>query len=159
MGSSTYEVESQHAMHGAGHWIAMRRTSMHYNEDTLVARKGLRNAGRKQENPIVFVSLDGIKWRVREAHDVETKKKDSSHRSTVYVTSPRHVYIPTPDLRPCGCLAREPCACEVFSSPLPHQILSVSTVIVNGMWSRHFKARVPRWRFLWRWRPPGSRGG
>lgn len=68
---------------------------MHYHEDTLVARKGLWDAGRKQENPIVFVSLDGIKWRVREAHDVETKeKKNSSHRSTVYVTSPRHVYPP-----------------------------------------------------------------
>lgn len=48
---------------------------MHYNEDTLVARKSLWDAGIKQENPIVFVSLDGIKWRVREAHDVETKKK------------------------------------------------------------------------------------
>lgn len=66
---------------------------MHYNKDTLVARKSLWNAGRKQENPFVFVPLDGIKWRVREAHDVETKK-NSSHRSTVYVTSPRHVNQP-----------------------------------------------------------------
>lgn len=48
---------------------------MHCNEDTLVARKSLWNAGRKQESIRYLVSLDGIKWRVREAHDVETKKK------------------------------------------------------------------------------------
>lgn len=162
MGSSTYEVESQHAIHchitRAGHWIAIRRTSMHCNEDTLVARKSPRNAGRKQESIRYLVSLDGIKWRVREAHDVETKKKSSSHRSTVYVTSPRHVYHRRfTTLR----LPRQRALCMRGSAfPLPHQILSMSTVIVNGkvptLQSACPALAVPS--VLGSWRPPGSRG-
>lgn len=116
MGSSTYEVESEHAIHchitRAGHWIAMRRTSMHYNEDILVARKSLRNAGRKQENPIVFVCLPGWnKMACQRSPQCRDKKK--THLTVQPFMSPALDTSTTPDLRPCGCLASEPCACEV----------------------------------------------
>lgn len=134
MRSSTYEVESEHAIHchitRAGHWIAIRRTSMHCNEDTLVARKSLRNAGRKQESIRYLVSLDGIKWRVREAHDVETKKKlISPFNRLCHQPSTR---LPSQIYDLAAASPASPVRAR-FSFPLPRQILSMSTVIVNGM--------------------------
>lgn len=101
---------------------------MHCNEDTLVARKSLWNAGRKQENPIVFVSLDGIEWRVREAHDVETKKKlISPFNRLCHQPSTR---LPTQIYDLAAASPASPVRAR-FSFPLPRQILSMSTVIVN----------------------------
>lgn len=96
-------------------WIDMGRTTKHYNKDTLIARKSLRNIVRKQDLICSSCLFGWNKMACQRSPQCKEKNLISPFMSSALDT------CTTPFLQACGCTAGEPGTCEVqFNANAPY---------------------------------------
>lgn len=96
-------------------WIDMGRTTKHYNKDTLIARKSLRNVVRKQDLICTSCLFGWNKMACQRSPQCKEKNLISPFMSSALDT------CTTPFLQACGCTAGEPGTCEVqFNANAPY---------------------------------------